>query len=148
MDIPLQIRSGSFNTARGDKLTLYRALIVAGFPDRAGHSIPLRCILDIGAPLSVVPYDIWKRNDLPWTSVSSSLSTAAGSSALLWEGVPCDLGTMEIDLAGRRKLMAKFALQPTRPAEVLLGVSFLTDNDIELVLSGAAGSLSGFLSLP
>ena len=44
MDIPLQIRSGSFYTAQRDKLTLYRALIVAGFPDRSGHSILLQLI--------------------------------------------------------------------------------------------------------
>jgi hypothetical protein len=71
-----------------------------------------------------------------------------GSSALTWQGVPCELGFTEVDLGGTRSLTAKFVAKPTPVAEIILGLNFLVDNDIELVLRGTPGALSGFLSVP
>jgi hypothetical protein len=110
--------------------------------------VRLRCLIDSGAPLSVVPFAVWQKRTLAWSSVSKTLSVAGRAAALSWQGAPCELGFTEVDLGGRRTLTAKFAMQPTTVAEVILGINFFVDNDIELVLRGTPGAMSGFLSTP
>jgi FAD/FMN-containing dehydrogenase len=46
-----------------------------------------------------------------------------------------------VDLFNQRRLIAKFVLAPTALADVVLGVNFLVDNDLELMPRGAGGSL-------
>ncbi|MCU0874562.1 MAG: hypothetical protein MUE50_19690 [Pirellulaceae bacterium] len=55
------------------------------------------------------------------------------------------MGEMQVELAGPRVFVAKFGLQRTPPCDVILGMNFLVDNDLELVLSAVGGSLSGML---
>ena len=79
--------------------------------------------------------------------------------ALLWQGVRCDLGATDIYLldpdagirTGPHRVVAKFARQRLPPAienSAILGMSFLADNDIRLVLDGHGGGTSGYLALP
>ena len=56
-----------------------------------------------------------------------------------------ELGFTDVDLSGTRTLTAKFATQPTPVAEVTQGLNFLVDNDIELVVRGTPGAVSGIL---
>ncbi len=44
-------------------------------------------------------------------------------------------------------LAAEFALQPTPPCDVILGLNFFVDNDLEFTLTGGGGSLSGKLAV-
>ena len=78
---------------------------------------------------------------------------------LLWQGVRCDLGTTDIFLldlkagirTGPHRLVAKFARQRLQlPIEnsAILGMSFLADNDIRLVLDGYGAETTGYLRLP
>lgn len=147
MDIPLGIHV-SAQTDQGDLVRLDRSYVTVGFRTRTGALLRRRCIVDSGSPLSVVPYEIWRKRNLAWSSVSKTLTVAGQRAALTWQGVPCELGFTEVELAGAQNLTAKFAMQPTPPAEVILGLNFLTDNEIELVLRGDPSALSGYLSLP
>ncbi|MCY2988112.1 MAG: hypothetical protein NTY19_09655 [Planctomycetota bacterium] len=145
MDLPVDFLTAKFRTDRGDALLLYRPIIMARFPTVDGQAILRRCMTDTGAPLSVVPYAVWHARNFKWSSVSTSLRGSAGLAALTWQGVPCELGEMQIDLAGPRVFVAKFALQPTPPCDVILGLNFLVDNDLDLSLTAVGGSLSGTL---
>jgi len=91
---------------------------------------------------------VWQARALQWSRVSQSLHGSGGSAALSWQGVPCELGEMTIDLAGPRKLVAKFALQPSPPLDVILGMNFLVDNDLEWILKAARGSPTGIIVVP
>ena len=133
---------------QGDTVVAFRPFVEVGFPNRTGRLVTLRSIIDSGAPLSVVPFEIWNLENLAWSPVSKTLTRHGRGSALEWRGQPCELGFAEIELAGLRKLTAKFVLRPTWLSEIILGANFLADNDIEFVLRGAAGALSGFLSVP
>jgi hypothetical protein len=145
VDLPIDFPTAEFRTDRSETLRVYRPIIVARFPTVGGSSIVRRCVTDTGAPLSVVPYAVWHVRKLKWSSVSKSLRGSAGSAALTWQGVPCELGEMQIDLAGPRVFVAKFALQPTPPCDVILGVNFLVDNDLGFTLAADGGVLSGTL---
>jgi hypothetical protein len=147
VDIPLKIRTASYHTDQGDTITVYRAYVTIEFRDHAGRTVALPGMIDPGAPLSVVPHQVWSLQKLAWSSVSKTLTRRGRSSGIDWLGVPCELGFAEVELAGSRKLVAKFALRPTLLGDIILGTNFLTDNDIELVLRGLNGSLSGFLSV-
>ena len=148
MDLPVGFLSTSYQTDQGDSLTLYRPITIAEFPTVGGRSISRRCLIDTCAPLSIVPYAVWHARKLKWFSVSKTLHGLGGSAALTWQGVPCELGKIDIELAGPRKLVAKFALQPTAPLDVILGLNFLVDNDLELVLGATRGSPSAKLVVP
>jgi hypothetical protein len=148
VDIPLGIHVVAAQTDQGDLVRLYRSYVTVGFRTRSGVLLRRRCIVDSGSPLSVVPHDIWRKRNLAWSSVSKTLTVAGQTAALTWQGVPCELGFTEVELAGVRNLTAKFAMQSTALAEVILGWNFLTDNEIELVLRGDPSALSGSLSLP
>ena len=145
MEIPLTILTANYRTSQGNELTLFRPCVSADFRDQAGRVWNLPCIIDTAAPLSVVPFRLWHQRNLAWSSISIILMRLGRSSALLWRGVPCELGFTEIDLAGTRSLTAKFVIQPSPPTEVILGLNFLVDNDIELVIRSEGGRLSGHL---
>jgi len=88
--------------------------------------------------------------------------TRAGRSAseeLIWQGVRCDLGTTDVFLldldagvrSGPHRMVAKFARQRlSLPIEnaAILGMSFLADNDVRLVLDGHGAETNGYLRLP
>ncbi len=145
MHLPVEFLAAEFRTDHDDPLLVYRPVVVARFPTERGPTILRRCVVDTGAPLSVVPYEIWQARNLKWASVSASLHGSGGAAALTWQGVPCALGEMQVELAGPRVFVAKFGLQRTPPCDVILGMNFLVDNDLELVLSAVGGSLSGML---
>ena len=148
MDIPLGIAAVTYTTDHGDPLTFHRPTVAVLFLQKSGQWVRLRSIVDTGAPLSVVPFAVWNDRQLAWSSVSKKLTRAGRVSALLWQGVPCELGYTDVDLSGRRRLIAKLVLGPTALADVILGLNFLIDNDIELALRAVGGCLSGFLTAP
>lgn len=145
MHLPVEFLAAEFRTDHDDPLLVYRPVVMARFPTERGPTILRRCVVDTGAPLSIVPYEIWQARNLKWASVSASLHGSGGAAALTWQGVPCALGEMRVELAGPRVFVAKFGLQRTPPCDVILGMNFLVDNDLELVLSAVGGSLSGTL---
>ncbi len=144
MDIPLTFLTATYSTDRGQALSLHRPVITAQFPTHAGF-LPRRCIIDTGAPLSIVPYDVWQVRKLKWLATSKNLGGRGGPTVMMWQGVACELGEMQIDLAGPRLLVAKFALQPTPPFDVILGMNFFADNDLELNVKHGTTGFSGMI---
>lgn len=83
----------------------------------------------------------------------------ANPSALVWQGIPCELGTVSVrvihTVTGIRSapltLLAKFpkhaAPGPLERA-LLLGLALLDDQDARLTMERVAGTLSGSLNAP
>ena len=120
------------------------------------------CIVDPGAPLSVLPFSLWHDCNLQWNSLGQQL-TRQGSPVpepLQWHNVACHLGETAVHLidlqtgvqAGPFLVVAKFACYRNPDAHVetiaLLGMNFLTDNLLRLVLDGTSAALVGWLSVP
>jgi hypothetical protein len=160
--ISLQIDSAVFLSDRNISVAAFRALANAQFVARDGSQVDFSCIVDSGAPFSIIPFSLWFGRDLDWTRLGSQLLTSSGkllAGALEWQGTPCDLGETIVYLtdptttqqAGPLLVVAKFALRPQLQSRVekaaILGLNFLADNSIGLELSGLAGRLSGMLSI-
>jgi hypothetical protein len=74
--------------------------------------------------------------------------------ALTWQGIPCDLAYTRVDLfdisanlaAGVFLAIGKFPRQPHPIPEIenmpILGLNFVTHNQIDALLSGKQGSLT------
>ena len=98
-------------------------------------TIPLQCLVDTGAPLSVVPFRIHSQR-LLWTPVPGTPVT--------WKGQPCTLGYVDVwlptdqppYLRGPLPLLAKFAHSdpPGAPVPVLLGLEFFLAHQAEFEL--------------
>jgi hypothetical protein len=148
VDIVLEIAEAQFLTDQGDTVAAFRPYTAITFLGRHGQRIPIRAMIDSCAPFSVVPYQLWNTHGFAWSSISKTLTRRGKATGLDWHGIPCELGYAEIDLAGPRRLIAKFTLRPTQTADVILGANFVADNDLEFVLRGTGGALSGLLSVP
>jgi hypothetical protein len=79
---------------------------------------------------------------------------------LKWPGEDCSLGDTSVSLIDRQTsvqtgpflLVAKFVDRrlpdPLLEMIAVLGINFLADNDLRLVLDGAGGNLVGSLAVP
>lgn len=107
-----------------------------GFERSSGLPMLRRCLVDTGAPLSVIPYSIHRTHEFVWRQVNDP-TLADGSTS--WNGVPADLGVISVwipvehgRLGGPFEMLAKL---PRRPAAaelkgrdrspVLVGLDFL-----------------------
>jgi hypothetical protein len=110
----------------------------------------------------VLPYSLWHDGHLHWTSLGRQL-TRQGSRVpepLEWQKAPCDLGETSVYLidlkrgvrAGPYLTVAKFVCQrlsqPNLETIALLGINFLTDNLLRLVLDGSGPTLAGYVTVP
>ena len=160
-DIPLDLRALDFATNQNVNVRAWRAFVEARFVAHSGAITAFDTFVDPGAPFGVIPYSLWHSRRLRWTPLGTQLLRAGNPvpGALSWQGVPCDLGATDlflIDLdsgirTGPHRLVAKFARQPVTPAAenaAILGMNFLADNDIRLVLEGSLGGVTGYLAVP
>jgi hypothetical protein len=137
-DFPMQFRISDYQTEQGHLVRAKRAFLLCEFT-----GLPIVCdgFVDSAAPFSVVPCTFSRH--LPWNRVAKSLTKIGGavSSALTWQGIPCDLGTIQfrwIHLAtGLRSIplvmLAKFPQRASAPAlerAIVLGLSLFDDNDL------------------
>jgi hypothetical protein len=161
-DIFLDLRRIDYRTDHNVPLTAWRGYADALFLTPSGGTVPFSCIVDSGAPFSVLPYSLWHDRNLSWTSLGRRLIRQGGqvSDPLKWQGEDCSLGQTSVSLIDRRTsqqtgpffLVAKFVDRPLPDARQemisVLGMNFLTDNDLRLVLDGAGGNLVGYVSGP
>ena len=160
-DIPLEIRALDFVTNQNVAVRACRAFVRVRFSAQNGRLIRFQTFVDPGAPFGVIPYSLWHSRRLRWTPLGTQLLRAGKPvpGALSWQGVPCDLGTTDlylIDLdsgirSGPHRLVAKFArrrVAPTAENAAILGMNFLADTDIRLVLEGSQGAVTGYLAVP
>jgi len=136
-------------------VTATRVFADLQFATNTAAPIRLACVVDSGAPLSVIPFSLWHDRQLQWTSLGAQLSVQGRpvQDALTWQGIYCDLGCTRVELcdiaagllAGPYLVIGKFAHNPHPQPEIenllILGVNFLTDNFLEIKLDGKPGSL-------
>jgi len=155
--IAFAIRIVPFVTERGVAVPAQRAYLTAQFVGRHQQRLPCPAFLDTGSPYSVVPYRL--ANQVPWKDLGGYIILSGQRRAVEWNGVPCRMGELEVELidirarvrTGPLRVLAKVASQPAPPhldQAVLLGVSFLTDNRIQQDLDGSGIALSGSLWIP
>jgi hypothetical protein len=148
---PLHIRTTDYVTEHGLIVRAKRAYIVCEF---LTSSLRFDAFLDTGASVSIVPYTLFRL--VPWVRLAARLDrvTGSGSSALVWQGVPCELGTTHIrcihQATGQRSaplhILAKFPMHPAvRSLErtLIFGLSALEDNGGKLHIEQTGSGLSG-----
>src|SRR5437667_10540845 len=99
--VALDFHFAEYQTDQADIVRAWRTLGDVRFPVATGGELPCLCIVDSGAPLSVVPYSLWSGGRLSWTNWGAQLRTPSGRplpQALTWQGAPCVLGAVEVDL--------------------------------------------------
>jgi len=159
-DIALVPRRVDFLTDRNVAVSARRVFVEPRFVTTTGMRVPYRCILDTGAPFSVLPYTLWHGRNLQWNFLGTQLSKQGNHlpEKLDWHGVPCTLAETSahlIDsqgaLLGPFLTVAKLASrrQPTTQLEsmALFGMNFLADNDLQVVLKAMGGNVVGHLSV-
>ncbi len=161
-DIFLDLRRIDYLSDQNVPLTAWRGYAEALFVTPGGGTVPFSCIVDSGAPFSVLPYSLWHDRNLSWTSLGRRLTRRGGHvpEPLKWQGEDCSLGQTSLSLIDRRTnqqtgpflLVAKFVDRPLPDARLemvaVLGMNFLTDNHLRSVLEGAGGNLVGYISVP
>lgn len=155
-DFPIQFRASDYRTEHGQLIHAKRGYLLCEFT-----RFPVLCdgFLDTAAPFSVVPYTFSRH--LAWNRVAQNLTKAALSqtAALTWEGIACELGTIDfrfVHLAsGMRSsallMLARFPKRPAPPAlerALVLGLALFDDNDIQVLIEHGAGMVIGRVSAP
>lgn len=160
-NIPLSPLSVQYDSDQQISVRGWRWRADVQFIDQNGLLVPHRCIVDTGAPLSVIPFSLWSGRRLQsWplgTQWKSRGRPVTGD--LLWQGVDCQLretGVFLVDATvgtrtGPHRLIGKFVLRPLAQRLeklVVIGGNFLPDNGIDLVLRSSGGTTSGYFAVP
>jgi hypothetical protein len=162
LPIALDIHRLDFRTDFNYAVTAWRAVAKAQFITKGGTWVSVSCLVDSGAPLSVIPYSRWQGLDLDWTHLGGQLvpQVPGVSAALEWQGVACDLGMARCNLLDHQaatihgpflvvgKFPRKAHPRPEPEKQTILGVNFLTDNLCSLALDGKTAGLAGGFSVP
>jgi len=154
--IRLQLVGNSLRIA-GRTLRAWRARVYCIFLSQTGQSIKRWCLIDSGAPLSVLPYSLWHSENLAWNSLGDQVMDTRGRRIPLhWFGVPCEIGETEGSLAdqsivaGPLVIVAKFPRAAHANAVIentpVLGLNFLSDNRLRLGMDGRGAALPGHFS--
>jgi hypothetical protein len=161
-DISLDLRRIDYRSDQNAAVSAWRAYAEALFITSTGVQVSFSCIVDPGAPFRVLPFSLWHDCNVQWTPLGQQLIRQAGKAPepLEWQGVDCSLGDTSVQLIDRQTSMqtgpflvvAKFVSQrqPRTPLEMIavLGMNFLADNHLRLVLDGAGQDLVGYFSVP
>jgi hypothetical protein len=145
-----------FQTDLGVLARAWRCYVVLEFTDGAGNNFRYQCMVDSGAPFSVVPFSLWHDQNLAWQLLGSHFFSAGQPdvAALTWQGVPCQFGETRVRLldeqAGVRSaplsLRGKFpvALIPSPvEQEAILGNDFVIENFLSQAMRGSEDRLDG-----
>jgi hypothetical protein len=136
-----------------------RFVVQAEFVDQVHGPFRMHPMIDTGAPFSVIPFSIRHRPKLEYTPLGDLFTTLEGEpepSALAWLGVPCELGEVKVtlvdELKNRSRSLRMVAKLPRSPVAshmektVVVGCSFLADNNLTLTLHPASRTTLGSLT--
>jgi hypothetical protein len=160
--VALDVQRMDYLSDLGAPVTAWRAFTQVQFVTTSHAWVPGSCLVDSGAPFSIIPYSQWHDRDLDWKKLGSQLTRQGQvvAGALEWQGEPCDLGATRINLVdpqagtvrGPFPVVGKFPRRPHPRPELeklaILGLNFLTDNYHSLGLDGGSGDLLGSFSVP
>lgn len=163
-DIFLDLRHNDFVSDQHVAVRAWRAYAEVLFTTATGALANFSCIVDSGAPFSVVPFSLWQSYNVQWNPLGKQLSRQGGSPApttLKWQDVDCSLGVTQVHLSDPRTgtrtsqpyiVVAKFASQRSQHSHLelfaVLGMNFLKDNGLRLQLDGTGADLDGYLTVP
>jgi hypothetical protein len=163
----LSFQAFDYEIAPASRLLMLRPVIEARLTQTGQQP---HCFVDTGAALSVVSRSV--AQTLPWTPrpvandpiprLRNGVLTPPPTPAaelLTWEGLPCELGELNVtlrnprtgDLSSPLRLVAKFVQQPSRYFNnlfVILGMVFLLDNGVKLHVQGMPWGATGHLDVP
>jgi hypothetical protein len=154
-DFPIQLRAVDYQTDRGHTVRAKRGYLLY---EPAGLPIICDAFLDTAAPFGVVPYTLSRH--LSWSRIAANVTRAGrtATSALTWQGIACDLGTISfrcvhVATGVRSHVLQMTAKFPRLPAAlalesaVVLGMSLFDENPVRLVFDNVAGTLCGHPSI-
>jgi len=163
-DIFLDLRHIDYISDQNVPVAAWRAHAEVLFTTATGALANFSCIVDSGAPFSVLPFSLWQSYNVQWNRIGKQLSRQGGGpapGALKWQDVDCSLGVTHVHLSdpqtGTRTsspflVVAKFGGQPSKHSHLemfaVLGMNFLADNNLRLELDGTGVDLAGYLSVP
>lgn len=141
--------------AAGYRLMERRLWLTLQFAQVRGGVLLERCLLDTGAPLCVIPYEVHADpiNALKWHAVNAS------GPVTKYRGIDCDLGRVRVwfpNFAKRTRfgpfdLIAKFLRSPLafpNQAVILLGLNFFEENEIGATFRYRSIGNTGEILLP
>lgn len=149
--LALEVKYVDYVSDQGFAVRAQRAFARTSFRTSRQLRVSYRCIVDSGAPFSVLPYSLWHGRKLDWNPLGKHLFRTGSNQPekLEWQGIACELGKTRVYLvdahggveAGPFLVIGKFAAaQHPRPdveSVAVLGLNFLTDNKDVLTLDGA-----------
>jgi hypothetical protein len=160
--ISLDLRRIDFRSDQNTNLTAWRIDAETLFTTPTGRIVPYSCVVDTGASFSVLPFSLWHDCNLKWRPLGTQVLRHGGKAyePLKWRRVNCSLGDTSVYLfdgqsnlqAGPFTVVGKFVnrrqLDPNLEMIAILGMNFLTDNDLELIVNGTGGGLAAQLIAP
>ena len=162
-DIFLDLRRIDYVSDQNASGSAWRAHAETLFTTSTSSLASFSCIVDTGAPFSVLPFSLWQSCNVQWSPLGQQL-TCHGRPAqgvLKWQDVDCSLGATYVQLIDLQTgmkvsrpflVVAKFASQrsqhPHLELTAVLGMNFLTDNNLRLELDGTGVDLVGYFSIP
>jgi len=162
--IALRVDRIDYLTNRGFPVQAWRPYARIRLPLVGGGSTDLSCIVDTGAPWSVIPYSIWHAYNVEWSFFGRQVfrQSTPDPRALTWQGVDCDLGVTEVEILDQQTgtgmgpflVLAKFPhgnpriLRGAAQPEAILGLDFLLANRLRLTLDGTSGLLTAEYFVP
>lgn len=161
-NISLELRRVDFCSDQNINVTAWRVEAETLFTTSTGLIVPYSCVVDTGAPFSILPFSLWHDRNLEWNRCGTRLRRQGGKAyeSLKWGQADCELGDTTVHLfdgqsnlqSGPFLVVGKFANQrqpdPNLEMTALLGMNFLTDNHLRLVVDGAGGNLVSYLAVP
>jgi hypothetical protein len=148
--------AGTTHSASGVSIPALRLWVELAFNRHVPPPLRRKCLLDTGAPLSVIPYAIHHTHNFSWQPLPGPWPLGFTS----WLGVPCSVGQIHVwipiaeppYLSGPWTFIAKFAqaTPPNMPANlpILLGLNFLADHHAHVALQIHTGPNAGSIVLP
>lgn len=148
--LALDVKYVDYLSDLGFPVRAQRAFAPTSFRTSRKGRVPCRCVVDSGAPFSVLPYALWHGRKLDWNRLGRQLIRAGSNQPenLEWQGIPCELGDTLVYLVdatahvevGPFLVVGKFAdrrhPRPDVESVAVLGLNFLTDNQEVLTLDG------------
>jgi hypothetical protein len=162
-DIFLDLRRIDYVSDQNTSVSAWRAYAETLFTTTTSARASFSCIVDTGAPFSVLPFSLWQSYNVQWSPLGQQLSCQGrpAHGVLKWQDVDCSLGATYVQLIDQQTgmkasrpflVVAKFASQrsqhPHLELAAVLGMNFLTDNKLRLELEGTGVDLVGYFSIP
>src|SRR3954462_9654611 len=83
--------AGWSHAAAGVWIPVVRLWVGLWFNRQGGTPMPRRCLLDTGAPLSIIPFEIHQKDQFAWQPLPGPWPRGFTT----WMGVPCTVGRID-----------------------------------------------------